>query len=188
MDAKKAAYWFLFAITLIFLIKFLFEKNYEFVIYVAVVWFLLGLIVWSDKIFDYSAVSVWGFSIWGMLHMFGGGLLVGTTRLYDLILIPIVGDPYHILKYDQALHFYTYVVIAFICYEIVFYYVKERNWAVFLIAALMAIGISGLNEVVEFAAVVLLANEGVGGYYNTALDLVANTLGAFVGVFIKQKL
>lgn len=37
-----------------------------------------------------------------------------------------------------------------------------------------------VNEIIEFAAVVLFQADGVGGYHNTCIDLVANLLGAMV--------
>ena len=46
-------------------------------------------------------------------------------------------------------------------------------------------GFGALNEVVEFAAVAFFGQTGVGGYWNTALDLVFNMLGAIVAtIFI----
>ena len=46
-------------------------------------------------------------------------------------------------------------------------------------------GIGALNEIIEFAAVVIFGQTGVGGYWNTALDLVFNLLGAIAAtIFI----
>ena len=39
-------------------------------------------------------------------------------------------------------------------------------------------GLGALNEIVEFTAVLTVPNTNVGGYYNTALDLVFNGAGA----------
>ena len=52
---------------------------------------------------------------------------------------------------------------------------------VFVVTVLAASSIGALNEVIEFIAVIALDSEGVGGYTNTAIDLVANLLGAIVG-------
>jgi uncharacterized membrane protein YjdF len=46
---------------------------------------------------------------------------------------------------------------------------------------LAASSLGAVNEIIEFLAVILLGSEGVGGYTNTAIDLVANLLGAIVG-------
>ena len=58
---------------------------------------------------------------------------------------------------------------------------KMNSKAISFFAILASSGVGALNEIVEFGAVVFLGQTGVGGYYNTALDLVFNFVGAFVG-------
>jgi len=48
-------------------------------------------------------------------------------------------------------------------------------------------GISALNEVIEFSTVVFFNSTGVGGYYNNALDLVFNAIGAAIAVLFMHK-
>ena len=48
-----------------------------------------------------------------------------------------------------------------------------------LIAALCGVGLGALNEVVEFIAT-RIAETNVGGYVNTGMDLVYNTIGATI--------
>ena len=57
-------------------------------------------------------------------------------------------------------------------------------------AILSAIGIGLLNAVIEFGMVIFAdAADAVGGYYNTALDLVFNLIGAIIGaVFVSRVL
>lgn len=50
-----------------------------------------------------------------------------------------------------------------------------------VITVLAASGLGAVNEIIEFLAFVILGTEGVGGYINTAIDLVANLLGAMMG-------
>jgi hypothetical protein len=45
-------------------------------------------------------------------------------------------------------------------------------------------GLGALNEIIEFSAVMLVPNTNVGGYYNTALDLAFNGLGAVTATVI----
>lgn len=40
------------------------------------------------------------------------------------------------------------------------------------------LGVGALNEIIEFFATVVVPETGVGGYENTALDLVADLIGA----------
>jgi putative membrane protein len=46
----------------------------------------------------------------------------------------------------------------------------------------MGSGLGAINEVLEFLAVVSVPDTNVGGYENTALDLVCNLLGALLAV------
>ena len=61
-------------------------------------------------------------------------------------------------------------------------YTKKMNKGLMLIVVLAAIGVGALNEVFEFMMVVILPNIGVGDYTNNAIDLVANSLCAILGV------
>lgn len=168
--------------------KYLLSGNYEFIWYVAVLvfFFILVLATWRRAKFD--GVILWGLSIWGLLHMAGGGVRVGDGVLYSLHLIPIIGsgDAY-ILKFDQVVHFFGFAVATLVVYHLLKPYLSERtNWRVvypIIVAGGMGLGV--LNEIVEFIAVVIFPNTGVGGYYNTAIDLIFNTLGAMAAaVFI----
>ncbi|MDZ7749690.1 MAG: DUF2238 domain-containing protein [Halofilum sp. (in: g-proteobacteria)] len=143
---------------------------------------LLGLVVALDRRFDFSQAALWLFNAWMLLHLLGGMASVGDTRLYDYVLVHWIGEPYEILKYDQLVHVFCYVAIALLVHEAVSRVVlPARAFAVAVITVLAASGIGGLNEIIEFAAVVVVGSTGVGGYVNTALDLLANLLGALAG-------
>jgi putative membrane protein len=43
-------------------------------------------------------------------------------------------------------------------------------------------GLGALNEMIEFSAVLMVPGTNVGGYYNTALDLVSNSIGAVIAI------
>ena len=59
------------------------------------------------------------------------------------------------------------------------------NRLVFYVALLaIGMGIGAGNEIAEFSAVLFIERTGVGGYYNTAWDLVFNSLGALLGVIV----
>ena len=47
---------------------------------------------------------------------------------------------------------------------------------------LAAMGFGMLNEMIEFSAVLMVPGANVGGYYNTALDLVSNSIGAVIAI------
>ena len=169
----------------IFTIYYLSIKNYEFLWYVAVLLFFICLIAFTLKKSNFDYLILWGLSIWGFLHMAGGGVRIGDSVLYALNLITIfdTGEIF-ILKFDQLVHFYGFAVTTLVANHLLKNYWNERVNYKIVYPALAAIGmgLGALNEIVEFMAVVAFSNTGVGGYYNTALDLVFNTLGAIAAV------
>jgi len=119
--------------------------------------------------------------------MAGGGVIINGAVLYALPLIPIVGTgDLSILKYDQFVHFFGFGVSTLVVYHLLRPYLNEKvNWKViYPILVVAGAGMGVLNEIIEFIAVLLVPNTGVGGYANTALDLVFNTLGAIAAVFL----
>jgi len=177
-----------------FAVYYISIRNFEFLWYVAVLLFFFILILSTIHRSKFDLLILWGLSIWGFLHMAGGGIVVGGDVLYALHLIPIAGEgDLFILKFDQLVHFYGFGVATLVVYHLLRPYLNERtNWKVvypILVAAGMGLGV--LNELVEFTAVLVVPDTGVGGYANTALDLAFNTLGAIAAVtfihFRRQK-
>lgn len=171
-----------------FVTIYLSRKNYEFLIYVGVIIFFLALILFTINRVNYPIRVLWGLTVWSILHMSGGSVYIGETRLYELMLLPIVGEPYHILKYDQFVHAFGFAVTTLVMYELVKPLLIQplKKWTALSIVLVMAgLGAGALNEIVEFFTVVVSPSTGVGGYENTALDLVANLVGAiFAMIYI----
>ncbi|MFA5856188.1 MAG: DUF2238 domain-containing protein [Candidatus Pacearchaeota archaeon] len=179
--------WILFFINviyvLLFAIYFLSIKNYEFMIYIGVMIIFITAISYFHLKFNFSTQSLIGISLWGLMHMLGGSVYIKGTRLYDYILISII-PKYQILKYDQFVHFYCYVIITILCYEILKNYLnKDSNkYVLSLFLVFVGMGIGALNEIVEYLAVLIVPTTGVGDYTNTMLDIIFNTMGAILAV------
>ena len=145
-----------------------------------------GAIIKTDKRLNYPPVTLGLLILWLTFHLVGGTLLVKGVKLYDLMLITIIGEPYNILKYDQVIHVFCYVAMTRLIFVPISNVLKNDAslFLIGLVTILAGSGIGAMNEVVEFAAVVFLdAGDAVGGYTNTALDIVANTIGALIGWF-----
>lgn len=174
-------------ILVIFTIIFLYKKNYEFIGYIISMVFVLGLVYYTDKKFNYPLIAMWGFSLWLFLHMAGGAFIIQGVKLYGTMIIKLIGSPYYILRYDQLVHFFCYFIITFFMYSIIMKKSKTKKMDITLltIIVLSAIGIGTLNEIIEFI-MVIVANAGkdVGGYTNTLLDLIFNLFGSIVAIFI----
>ena len=167
---------------LLTLLTLLFQ-NYEFLLYAITVILLVAVLYQTDRYFRFERLGLWLFNTWLILHILGGLASFRGVRFYDLVLLDLVGAPYDILKYDQLVHFYCYVVIAILMWSVVqkIARVDASLAVVSVVTILAASSLGAANEIIEFLAVVLLDTDGVGGYTNTAIDLVANLLGAIAG-------
>ena len=170
----------------VFTILFASRKNYEFLLYIGVIIFFLALILGTNKRVDYPNGVLWGLTAWALLHMSGGGLYVGKIKLYEIILIP-VSEKYHIFRYDQFVHIVGFGVATLVMYYLLKPLLRpglDRWIALSIVVVMAGLGVGALNEIIEFAATVLVPETGVGGYINTSLDLVSDLVGAVIAVII----
>lgn len=164
-----------------FTVWFLSIGNSEFIVYVVTMVCLVAMIGLSLRKAAYPGAMLWALSIWGFGHMAGGGVPVGGSVLYNLVLVPIIEtEAYVILKYDQAIHAYGFAVTAWLLRHLLLrHYPQMAGSATALVYPVIgAMGLGSLNEMIEFTAVLMVPETNVGGYYNTALDLVFNAVGA----------
>lgn len=162
------------------------RQNYEFIIYIGVIVFFLALILATNRKVEYPNGVLWGLTLWALLHMAGGSFSFGGTRLYEIVLLPL-SETYPVLRYDQFVHIVGFAVATLVMYHLLRPLLKaeRRRWTALSIVVVMAgLGVGALNEIVEFLATVLLPETGVGGYVNTSLDLVADLLGAVLGLVV----
>jgi hypothetical protein len=168
--------------------------NQEFVIYVGVLVVLVVAVGVVHLHSQLSLASLWALSAWGAAHLAGGlwvvpdGWPIDGPRhvLYSLWLIP------DRLKYDQVVHAFGFGVTTWVCWQALRASLAHRSgrtpdevqptfgWLVLCAAAGMGFG--ALNEVLEFAATLLVPEVNVGGYYNTGWDLVSNLVGSSLAV------
>lgn len=169
---------------IIFGIYYLIIKNYEFMIYIAVIVFLIVIMVFLHKKYNFSPGILLGTSIWGLMHMAGGSIKINGSVLYAFKIIPIwVTDNFYVFKFDQFAHFYCYIFATLIVFYILKKDINNKNkTAISLIILFAGMGIGALNEMIEFSAVLFLSSTGVGDYFNNMWDLMFNALGALTAV------
>lgn len=177
---------FTFAYLGVALFAALARGNQEFLFYIVVMLLLIGLVWIVHRSVQLSAGALWCLSVWGLAHMAGGLLTVpadwpvssASRVLYTLWLIP------DRLKYDQIVHAYGFGVTTWVCWQGLSAAIRRRGglaaptFGLLVLAAAAGLGFGALNEVVEFAATLLVPETNVGGYRNTGWDLVANSFGA----------
>lgn len=162
--------------------------NLEFLFYIAVMLVLIGAVWTVHRSVELTSGALWGLSVWGLAHMAGGLLVVpagwpvnaDSRVLYTLWLIP--GR----LKYDHVVHAYGFGVTTWVCWQGLKAALKSRGaiarptFGLIVLAVAAGLGFGALNELIEFAATLLVPETNVGGYLNTGWDLTANFVGASV--------
>jgi len=188
----KKGEWVLILFNLLYIVAFTIyyvaRQNYEFMVYIGVLVLLFAVVFAIQRRVKFPVLILWMLSVWGLLHMLGGGVhLADGTVLYRWIPIELyqgIDSEFVLLKFDQILHFYIYFVMSFVLAHLVRNKMQGmKPLYVGLFVALASMGLSVINELIEFGAVLFLGKTGVGGYYNTLLDLLFNTLGAVVGAW-----
>ncbi len=179
--------YIILAFTLAYLLAFtfnaVFDANYEFLYYTFLTSFFIYVIIVIHQRLHLAFFILFNMSVLGFLHLLGGNIHIGELRLYDYWFLPGV------FKYDNFVHTYASFIGTLALYSLLVNYVAtpviKRFYLFGLILVLMAAGVGTVVEMVEFGAVVFFhANEQVGGYYNNALDLYFNALGAILAVVV----
>ncbi|HBT78275.1 MAG TPA: hypothetical protein DEB39_15430 [Planctomycetaceae bacterium] len=176
------------AVTLSFALRFLWNANHEFLIYVVVVVAVGALIALTHKTVRYPFACLVGLAVWAVMHLAGGGIRVGGDVLYGLLLVPI-SEKYSVLRYDQLVHAFGFGVSTLIMYHLLGNLLSKsdmKRFSIGLIVVMAGVGLGALNENVEFLLTVFLPQTGVGGYENTSLDLVSNLVGAVVAYYLAR--
>lgn len=172
-----------------FTIFYVLKKNYEFLAYIGVL-VLIGIVIMTTlRKSKLNYLALWMLSIWGLLHMLGGGLIINGHTLYATHIVDIVQGEgqFYILKMDQVIHFYGFLTTAIVIIQLLklgFRDIKKNPKLAVFLAWIGSMGLGALNEVIEFVAFISIAHTGVGDLYNTGLDLIFNMAGAFVGALI----
>lgn len=166
---------------------FLWLGNWEFMMYVLQMIALVALLVGTIHKTQFPMSILLGLSLWGFLHMAGGCIPYNDSVIYTMPIWYLfdVGDTY-IIKYDQVVHAFGFFMSTLVVGHLLVrggLPITSRKTLAF-VAMLGGMGLGALNEVIEFFLVVFLPETGVGGYFNTGLDLVFNMLGAGIAALI----
>lgn len=167
------------------------QRRYEFLVYLAFTPVLLLLLGRLHARIRFSPSLLWCLSILAFVHMAGGLVRIpadwpveGRHRLYDWWLIP------RVLKYDHLVHTFGNAVATWLCWQVLQRTVASKTgwgfhalrptWELLFFCVLSGMGIGSVNEIAEFVTTKFVRDHGVGGYANTLMDLVANSVGSLV--------
>ena len=127
---------------------------------------------------QWPAHAAWAMSVIGLGNMIGGVLLVGGVPLYTADLI---GN----LRYDKIYHALAAGAFTVVAWEAMKLWAGDgyHRGGLLLFTWLVVMGGGAVVEIAELIGSTL-SDVSVGDYGNNALDLVANALGATVGIGI----
>ena len=171
-----------------FTVYYISIRNFEFLWYVVILLFFAWLIGSTLKTTKFPHGLLGGLSLWGLLHMAGGGIKVSGQVLYKFVIYPFIdkGGEFVILKFDQFVHFYGFFITTLVMLHLLKARLSPKvSWKFrAFVAASAGLGLSALNEIVEFIAVLAIPQTNVGGYFNTGFDLMFNLGGCLFAVIV----
>ena len=177
------------------------QGNTEFLMYAVVMLIFIAIVYALHRCIRFSPLALWLLAVWGLLHMCGGTIPVDPSltdayraaatdadRPTAAVLYSMRVHP-DLPKYDQIIHAFGFFSATIACFQALLSLLSApRTIPTAIAAALMGIGLGAINEVIEFIAVLSMPETNVGGYTNTAWDLVANTIGATLAAILCLKL
>jgi uncharacterized membrane protein YjdF len=176
------------------------QGNTEFLMYAVVMLVFIAIVYILHRAIKFTPLALWLLAVWGVLHMCGGTIPVDPSltdayraatseadRPTSAVLYSMRIHP-DLPKYDQIVHAFGFFSATIACFQALLALLHApRTVPTAIAAALMGIGLGAINEVIEFIAVLTMPETNVGGYTNTAWDLVANTIGATLAAILCLK-
>jgi hypothetical protein len=134
-----------------------------------------------------STTTLWGLVAFALGHLAGGMVPVGDGVLYQLWLVDGV------LRYDNLQHAVGFGFVGRAIWETLQDRLapseRDRPSIAMWIVVLAAAAAGAVNEIVEYLLTVVLPEHQVGGYDNTARDLIANLVGGLaVGWWTRRRI
>ena len=146
--------------------------------YFVLIVLLIVLVCRLEVRFGLGAATLWGLSVWGLGHMAGGIVPLGDDRtLYNAVL------GIDLLHFDRLVHAFGFGFATLACGKVLRHWLPGQRIGTAgqaVLVVLAGLGVGALNEIVEFAATLLLPDTNVGGYVNTGWDLVFDLSGGCV--------
>lgn len=180
---EKYVFYFTLFYIILFTLHAISKKNGEFIFYSITMLLLLEFGIYLNKKVRFPEFIIIGLSLLGLMHILGGNVKFGQTRLYEIFFFN------GLLRYDNIVHIFGSAMSTLVLNSMFFSFAIEKLYlklGLFYFALiLMTLGVGVLNELVEFITVIFFnAEEQVGGYINNTVDLVYNLIGALISIII----
>lgn len=142
----------------------------EFFVYAAVIMVGIAILWYVFRHYEFEGSTLLLVQLGILMHFSGAFVMVDNHRLYDQVLFG--------LRYDKYVHFvnaFAATLLISRLFEIQKIALTRSN-NVFVV--LVVLGLGAVIEIVEYAVVLTVPENGVGGYDNNMQDLMANLAGA----------
>ena len=147
-------------------------------VYTGINLLMLAFFAVLDRWARFPPAVWWGIALVGLGNMLGGVLLVDGEPLY---MAQVLGP----IRYDKVFHAAAAFVCLFVAWAAVQHWAGDgRHFGGMLFITFLAT--MGGGAAVEIAELIgaSVSDVNVGDYANNALDLVANAIGAAIGVVV----
>ncbi len=131
-----------------------------------------------------SKLTIWGLVVFALGHVAGGMVPIGNGVLYEQWLLG------RIVRYDNLQHAWGFGFVGRAVWESLRAQLHQSpapRLSATVVIVLAGCGIGAVNEVVEYLLTKILSDTNVGGYENTARDLVANLVGAATAAILTAR-
>ncbi|MFA9446707.1 hypothetical protein [Egicoccus sp. AB-alg6-2] len=133
-----------------------------------------GIVVAVHRRVRLSRTTIWGLVVFALGHLAGGLVAVGDGILYQVWLVD------GLIRYDNVQHAVGFGFVGRAVWESLRPRIApspgDRALTVWIVV-LGACGAGAINEIAEYLLTLVLEEHQVGGYDNTARDLIANLVG-----------
>ena len=129
-------------------------------------------------------LAIWGLVIFALGHVAGGMIPVGDGVLYGQWLVG------RTVRYDNVQHAWGFGIAGRVVWEAMrpqLLGATRPRLVAAVIVLLGGMGLGAVNEVVEYILTKTLPETNVGGYENTARDLIANFVGAAIAAALTAR-
>jgi uncharacterized membrane protein YjdF len=134
--------------------------------------------------FGLSRLTIWGLVVFALGHVAGGMIPVGEQVLYQQWLVG------RVVRYDNVQHAWGFGFAGRAVWESLrpqLAGAPAPRAAAATVIVLAGTGLGAANEVIEYFMTVMLPETNVGGYVNTARDLIANVVGAVTAAVLTAR-
>jgi len=121
-----------------------------------------------------------GIALIGVFNYISDYIIINDVKLYNYSM--------GFLRTDMIVHLLVAFSVTIIIYHILYHQFKTKKITLIILSVLGTLGLGTLNEIFELVGIIIFKTPLAADYYNNAIDLVSNLIGALTAsVYIYWK-